>query len=652
MVNKDTGIIEYINLYKNTTPIVFEALINITTYEHFLQRIHECATTPISVYGWSQLLDIDDLEFSDVYAHNLGKELDILYIETQYKKLPKNILNNITLVYIDSNVINITDFDFNTSFIFSWISINNSETIQTETVYFNKTAEIIKYWLNDHLIQTPDAIISLFNTLSATSKCLILERSNLKVFGWIKLHHTHTDVFVHTFNRLLKNTILHSYYEYKNTDNTSGIFIFKFLDGKKYTAYNELYIPITNVNATYTLTILDKADDGIHVTYSYNGVSNSNDGFKIDEYTTDIDIVQWGGLNLSKSGHQFENFNGCISATDSPEIRTKTSLESCFKNSYNFVDKYNNLYKWDTKNASSMKEMFMNAYCFNSKLNNWNVTRVLNTSFMFYNAKQFNSNINGWSNTQNILNMDCMFMNAISFNKDISYWEINENASMNSMFENALLFNQKLVKNTGLTAKLDWGIIKNNTLDWVINKNVFKFNTYEINIATRMFKNATMFKNGYINSLLLCKDTLIKTDKYKKEIKIQNLYPGLYISGGKYKINNISSEINKCPNLIMLKQHSMGPSKPDKDLIVSDNFNIICGNRMYNTGELADNPSFRNVYRLITDKHIKMYSIFLEKDGRLISGEVQCSNLKCFSANPIDYDYSRFNNLLKYERTI
>jgi surface protein len=83
------------------------------------------------------------------------------------------------------------------------------------------------------------------------------------------------------------------------------------------------------------------------------------------------------------------------------------------------------------------------ANSFNQGIENWNVSRVINTSFMFRSASTFNQPIENWD-VGRVSNMLQMFASANSFNQPIENWNVSRVTSMRRMFENADAFNQCL----------------------------------------------------------------------------------------------------------------------------------------------------------------------------------------------------------------
>jgi hypothetical protein len=128
--------------------------------------------------------------------------------------------------------------------------------------------------------------------------------------------------------------------------------------------------------------------------YDDNGTMNDGLTFNVsgknlvsfyNTNTTQINIVKFGWIPLSRGGSQFAGLTVPILFTDStdttavPSILPNTSLASCFEG----VPQFNqNISNWDTKNAVNMSSMFKNATTFNQNISNWNVSNVfLSTDF-------------------------------------------------------------------------------------------------------------------------------------------------------------------------------------------------------------------------------------------------------------------------------
>jgi surface protein len=103
----------------------------------------------------------------------------------------------------------------------------------------------------------------------------------------------------------------------------------------------------------------------------------------------------------------------------------------------------------------NMTTMFSNANAFNRPIDNWNMTKVNNTSGMFSYTNTFNQPLSNWersgSTMANITNMSSMFAgNTVKFNQDISNWNVSGVTNFSSMFFATTLFNNGNDTNTNL----------------------------------------------------------------------------------------------------------------------------------------------------------------------------------------------------------
>lgn len=164
---------------------------------------------------------------------------------------------------------------------------------------------------------------------------------------------------------------------------------------------------------------------------------NSGDPEKI------IDIKQWGtGAWTSMEGSFYGARNLTISATDLPNLSNVTSMKEMFANAYNFNSDISN---WDVSNITDMSNMFNQAAAFNSDISNWNVSNVTNMSDMFTDAIDFNSDISGW-NVSSVTDMSGMFRGSRSFNGDLSAWDVSNVKFMKNMFSRTKLSTQNYDK--------------------------------------------------------------------------------------------------------------------------------------------------------------------------------------------------------------
>ena len=209
------------------------------------------------------------------------------------------------------------------------------------------------------------------------------------------------------------------------------------------------YIPIieTSQKITYTRTL---STVGATTTVTIrptliNGIETTNDGLSFKNvknfyynYTTNLKIVQFGKIPLSRGGSQFSGLTKLtIEDTKSPVVLSNTSMASMFFGATNFNS---NISKWNTTNVTDMNSMFNSASTFNQDISGWDTSNVIYMNGMFLFASNFNQPIGGWT-TSNVTIMKFMFYNAIAFNQNIGSWDTNKVTDMNNMFNSATVFN-------------------------------------------------------------------------------------------------------------------------------------------------------------------------------------------------------------------
>lgn len=232
-------------------------------------------------------------------------------------------------------------------------------------------------------------------------------------------------------------------------------------------------------------------------------------------------ITHWGTefthTMLSGSGTRFTNCkNMDITATDSPDFTSLTSLQSMFEGCDSLIDSNNTLNNssvcgpnitslqatflecplyngdldnWDTSNVTDMLRTFKLCSVFNGNVENWNTSNVTTLYATFRGCPLFNRDINtkvradgqlAWD-TGSVTDFTIMFGNATAFNKSIDKWRVS--GTLNQIFSNATSFNQPL-----LTQQVTVG--GNTYVAWDTS-GVYNFRM--------MFNNATSF-NGDISN--------------------------------------------------------------------------------------------------------------------------------------------------------
>jgi surface protein len=111
---------------------------------------------------------------------------------------------------------------------------------------------------------------------------------------------------------------------------------------------------------------------------------------------------------------------------------------------------------WNINTVSNvvMNSMFSNTFVFNRPIDNWNMTKVNNTSGMISYARAFNQPLSNWersgSTMANVTDMNFMFAGSNVFNQDISNWNVSGVTNFSGMFSSTTLFNNGSDTNTNL----------------------------------------------------------------------------------------------------------------------------------------------------------------------------------------------------------
>ena len=187
------------------------------------------------------------------------------------------------------------------------------------------------------------------------------------------------------------------------------------------------------------------------------------------------------------------NFAASNDATGNPygpigewDVSLVTSLRELFDNAYKFNS---DLSKWDVSGVTDMYKTFFNCGAFTSDLSGWDVSKVTTLYWTFRFNNVFNSDLSGWdvskvttlSNTFNgawvfnsnlsswdvshVTNLEGTFEMAKIFNGDISTWNVSQVTTLQSTFKDAKLFNSDISK---------WKVSKVTNLFYTFrNANVF-----------------------------------------------------------------------------------------------------------------------------------------------------------------------------------
>ena len=172
------------------------------------------------------------------------------------------------------------------------------------------------------------------------------------------------------------------------------------------------YFPILNTDRSFgtdplSPTIIMDSNRLVTVTYVYlfnpiyattlDGLTFNKSGFVTfyNTYTTELTILQFNGIPLSRNGYQFASLNSIqfSSGIVAPTILPNTYLTNCFYNSTAFNS---DISGWNTIGAINMDSMFLGADAFSQDLSSWTIANVL-TSTNFSNPTPIFGTPPGWS---------------------------------------------------------------------------------------------------------------------------------------------------------------------------------------------------------------------------------------------------------------
>ncbi|MHB0755877.1 BspA family leucine-rich repeat surface protein [Polaribacter sp. M15] len=290
------------------------------------------------------------------------------------------------------------------------------------------------------------------------------------------------------------------------TDCTPRPFITKW----KTTTVNEsITIPTNGSGYNYTVdwgdgsTTNNITGNALH-TYSNAGeyeVSIIGDFPRIDfsrdysEISKDkiIEIVQWGSNSWTSMEYAFWSAsNLIITATDSPDLSSVTSMSSMFERASSFNQ---DISSWDVSNVTNMSYMFKGASSFNQNISSWDVSKVTDISNMFMNATAFNQPLNSWD-VSNVTDMWQLFTGATAFNQPLNSWDVSSSTSLTGVFLRASSFNQDISS---------WDVSKVTAMSNSFNKAI-SFNqdisSWDVSNVTDMFGafyGATKFNQNLSN---------------------------------------------------------------------------------------------------------------------------------------------------------
>lgn len=187
----------------------------------------------------------------------------------------------------------------------------------------------------------------------------------------------------------------------------------------------------TDNNCVFSTIVGPDGSNNYTLTYRHFVDASSNDGLTFQNQS--VDITAFGSnAYLSRSGNQFRDYTGTISASDAPIVQSNSSLASCFRDST--VTTVPFLSSWDTSGATDMSSMFNGATSFNQSLTGIDTSSATDISNMFNGATAFDGSVSGWD-VSNVTNFNYCFNAATAFTGvGLSTWVTSSGTDMKYMF--------------------------------------------------------------------------------------------------------------------------------------------------------------------------------------------------------------------------
>ncbi|SDH49350.1 Por secretion system C-terminal sorting domain-containing protein [Dyadobacter soli] len=199
-------------------------------------------------------------------------------------------------------------------------------------------------------------------------------------------------------------------------------------------AWEELSNPANNGTAVgsgeHTLTFPTVGTYVIRISPGNGTFNNISFGQFRDAHKL-VEVRQWGDIQWESI-----SFIACtrlnITATDAPDLRNVTTLESLFYACLS-LSSVPGISNWDVSKVTNMRHAFYGTLLFNEPLAGWDVGNVTDMSEMFVYAA-FNQPIGSW-NVSSVTNMYAMFQNTSNFNQSLGNWTLSSVQSMNQMLD-------------------------------------------------------------------------------------------------------------------------------------------------------------------------------------------------------------------------
>ena len=149
---------------------------------------------------------------------------------------------------------------------------------------------------------------------------------------------------------------------------------------------------------------------------------------------------------------------------------------------------------FDLTGITTLGGMFANCTSLTSVngIGSWNTSAVTDMNSMFNNATLFNGNISGW-NVSSVTDMSSMFYDATAFNQDISGWDTSAVTSMRGMFDSSTAFNQN-ISGWDTSSVTNMSYMFSGAI--LFNVNISGWNVSAVTDMSYMFDSATAFNQN------------------------------------------------------------------------------------------------------------------------------------------------------------
>ena len=260
-------------------------------------------------------------------------------------------------------------------------------------------------------------------------------------------------------------------------------FIVDWGDGTKdtITSWNQAQVTHTYSSVgTYKISIV-----GICYNWAF---LNTGDKLKL------LNILSWGNLRLGNRGYYFQSCSNLDLSKVSDILDTTglTNMEGAFYQCTNLTTA-NRMNEWNFSKITNTSFVFYGASQFNQPIGNWNTSQVTNMSFSFFNAKEFNQNIGTW-NTSSVTTMASMFQGANMFNQNISSWDVSKVNNMSNLFFLAYSFNNG--DNTGINTWITSSVTNMTNMFFgtnIYNQPIENWDVSKVTLMNAMFQGALLF---------------------------------------------------------------------------------------------------------------------------------------------------------------